>query len=92
MSIVVRFKPANLTREKYDAVVSKLDESDDNAPDGRDYHVLFGPEDNLMVSEIWDSPEKFQAYGETLMPVLQEAGIEFSGEPEVFEGHNVIKR
>jgi hypothetical protein len=91
MSIVVRFKPTNLTREKYDAVVSKLDEAN-NPPDGRDYHVLFGPEDGLMVSEIWDSREKFQAYGETLMPVLQEAGIEFSGEPEVFEGHNVVKR
>jgi len=26
------------------------------------------------------------------MPVLTEAGIEFSGEPEIFEVHNIEKR
>jgi hypothetical protein len=52
----------------------------------------FGPHDNLTVSEIWDSREQFEAWGEKLMPVLAEAGIEFSGEPEVFEIHNVMRR
>jgi hypothetical protein len=45
-----------------------------------------------MVSEIWDSREQFEAWGEKLMPVLTEAGIEFSGPPEVFEVHNLEKR
>ena len=44
------------------------------------------------MSEIWDSREQFQAYGEVLMPILADAGIQFSGDPEVFEVHNVIKR
>jgi hypothetical protein len=26
------------------------------------------------------------------MPILMDVGIQFSGEPEVFEVHNVIKR
>jgi hypothetical protein len=43
------------------------------------------------VSEIWDSQEQFQAFGEKLMPVLNEAGIEFSGDPEIFEVHNIEK-
>ena len=61
-------------------------------PDGRDYHICFGTDGDLHVSEIWDSREQFQAYGEVLMPMLADVGIQFSGEPEVFEVHNVIKR
>jgi hypothetical protein len=93
MSIVVRFTPANLTAENYDESTRKLEEAGiDFPPEGMDYHVCFGSEGNLRVSEIWDSREQFEAFGERLMPVLQEAGIQFSGEPEVFEVHNIERR
>ena len=91
MSIVVRFHPSNLTAEKYDATNSKVEEVG-FPPEGLEYHVCFGPPENLMVSEIWDSREQFEAFGATLMPVLAEAGIEFSAEPEVFEVHSITKR
>ncbi len=91
MSIVVRFHPANLTAEKYDESHPKVEEAG-FPPDGLDYHVCFGSAGDLTVSEIWDSREQFEAWGEKLMPVLTEAGIEFSGEPEVFEVHNLVKR
>jgi hypothetical protein len=55
-------------------------------------HVCFGTDGNLVVSEIWDSREQWQAFGERLMPVLAEAGIEMEREPEVFEAHELIKR
>src|SRR5215218_1677867 len=48
--------------------------------------------EDFRVSEIWDSREQFDAFGERLMPVLKDVGIEFSGEPEVLEIHNIIKR
>jgi hypothetical protein len=44
------------------------------------------------VSEIWDSREQMDAFGERLMPLLSEVGIEFSGEPEIFEVHKIVKR
>jgi hypothetical protein len=91
MSIVVRFHPANLTAERYDESHPKVQEAGFPA-EGLDYHVCFGSPDNLTVSEIWDSREQFEAWGEKLMPVLTEAGIEFSGPPEVFEVHNIEKR
>jgi hypothetical protein len=31
-------------------------------------------------------------FGERLMPVLKDVGIELSGEPEMLEIHNLIKR
>ena len=40
---------------------------------------------------IWDSPEQLEAYGQRLMPLLAEAGLE-SGEPEVFRVHNIQRR
>ena len=44
------------------------------------------------MSEIWDSREQLEAFGERLMPILSDVGIEFSAEPEIFEAHNIIKR
>jgi hypothetical protein len=46
----------------------------------------------LRVSEIWDSREQLEAYGERLMPILADVGIEFSGAPEIFEVRNIINR
>ncbi|MDP9285487.1 MAG: hypothetical protein M3P41_11150 [Actinomycetota bacterium] len=93
MSIVVRFNPISLTTEKYDEAVRRLEEADGEfPPDGLDYHVCFGSEGNMRVSEIWDSRERFEAFGARLMPILADTGIEFSSEPEIFEVHNIIKR
>ena len=91
MSIVVRFHPSNLTSERYDESHPKVQEAG-FPPEGLDYHVCFGSPDNLTVSEIWDSREQFEAFGAKLRPVLAEAGIEFSAEPEVFEVHTIVKR
>jgi len=93
MSIVVRYHPVSLTAEKYDATNQQLEAAGiEWPPDGLDYHVCFGTDGNLNVSEIWDSREQWQAFGERLMPVLAESGIEMSGEPDVFEVHDSIKR
>ena len=92
MSIVVRFHPAGLTAEQYDESIKRLEAAGDFPPDGMDYHVCFGSEGDLRVSEIWDSPEQLQAFGDRLMPILSDIGIQFSAEPEIFEAHNVVKR
>ena len=92
MSIVVRFNPTNLTKEKYDETLPRIEEAGQWPPNGLEYHVLFGSEGNLRVSEIWDSREQLDAFGERLMPILADAGIEFSGDPEIFEVHNTVKR
>lgn len=91
MSVLIRFAPASLTSAQYDESVRKLEESGDFPPDGLDYHVCFGTDGNLRVSEIWDSQEQLDAFGERLMPVLSEVGID-PGEPELMEIHNIVKR
>lgn len=91
MSVLIRFSPASLTAAQYDESIRKLEESGDFPPDGLDYHVCFGTDGNLRVSEIWDSQEQLDAFGERLMPILSEVGIE-PGQPELMEIHNIVKR
>jgi hypothetical protein len=91
MSIVVRFSPTALTAEKYNETIQVLEAAGDFPPAGLDYHVCFGSEGNLLVSEIWDTQGQFEAFGERLMPILAEAGIEFSAPPAIFDAHNIIK-
>ena len=93
MSIVARFNPTNLTTEKYDEANRRLEEAALwPHPDGIEYHICFGREANLRVSEIWGSREQLDAFLQRMAPILADVGIEFSGAPEIFEVHNIIKR
>jgi len=89
MSFVLRFTPKNFTAAKYDEVIKQLNAAGAGAPKGRSYHVCFGDPNNLFVSDIWDNMEDFQAFGKTLMPIMQSMGID-PGEPVVLPVHNVI--
>ena len=91
MSILIRFAPASLTAQQYDESVRRLDAEGNWPPEGLEYHVCFGSEGKLRVSEIWDSREQLDAFGERLMPVLADVGIA-PGEPELIEIHNIVRR
>ena len=76
-----------MTRRQYDSVRNALTDSGDWPADGCQLHVLFGDEKDLRVSEVWESREKFDAFGQKLGPRIEEAGMQLSGDPEVFEAH-----
>ena len=93
MSILVRFTGApSMDGEKYDTVLPLIEAAGEFPPDGLDYHVAFTSAGSFRVSEIWDSKEQFEAFGQRLMPILAENGVELSGPPEIVEIHNVLKR
>jgi hypothetical protein len=92
MSILIRFAPTSpTTTEQYDDTIRRLEQAGDFPPDGMEYHVCFLADGNVRVSEIWDSQEQLDAFGERLMPLLADVGID-PGEPEVLEIHNIIRR
>ncbi len=92
MSILARFAPTSeTTTEQYDEVTRRLSEAGHFPPEGMEYHVCFLADGNVRVSEIWDSREQLDAFGERLMPVLEELGID-PGEPEILEIHNIVSR
>jgi len=89
MSILVSYPASNVTRQQYDPVRSTLEQSGDWPADGCQIHVLFGDESDIRVSEIWESREKLEAFGEKLRPRMEDEGIQLSGEPEVVEAQIV---
>lgn len=92
MSTLVHFVPApSTTMAQYDETIRRLEAEGDFPPNGLDTHICVGSNGGIRVSEIWDSKEQFEAFGERLMPVLSEVGIE-PGEPEVIDIHKLIKR
>ena len=58
MSVVVRFPTSNMTRSQYDSVHDALEQSGNWPAPGCLFHICFGDEDNLRVSEVWESRER----------------------------------
>jgi hypothetical protein len=93
MSIVVRYAPVpSSTVEQYDEVMRRLQASGEMPADGFDYHVAFLADGQLLVSEVWDSAEQLAAFGERIMPLLADVALEHSGQPELFQVHNIVRR
>jgi hypothetical protein len=72
--IAVYVKPEKLTVEQYTQARKGLDASGADTG-GRKHHSCFGEEGQLMVFEIWESQDNYDAFVKFLMPVLQEVGI-----------------
>ena len=90
MAIGVYFSPKSVNTQQYAAVMKQLEAEGAGSPKGRSYHSAFGPDDHLMVFEVWDSQADFDAFGKVLMPVLAKNNID-PGQPDVMPIHNVIK-
>jgi hypothetical protein len=89
MAIGIYFAVQGMSAEKYDDVIKQLQDAGQGAPAGRTYHCAFEGENGLQVFDVWDSQEAFDAFGETLMPILGAAGID-PGEPMISPVHNII--
>jgi hypothetical protein len=88
MAVAAYFHPKNLTLDQFNEVHRRLEKAGAQASPHRLHHSCFGEDGDLMVYEIWDSPESFQAFGEVLMPILAEVGID-PGEPAVMPIHRL---
>jgi hypothetical protein len=89
MALGIYFANKGMTAEVYDDVIGKLQEAGQGAPAGRSYHAAFQGENGLDVFDVWESQESFEAFGETLIPILTAAGVEVA-EPMIAPIHNVI--
>jgi hypothetical protein len=88
MAIAIYFHPKGLTLDGFNETHRRLVAVGAAEPPGRIHHSCFGEEGDLMVYDIWDSPEAFEAFGATLMPILGELGID-PGEPVITPVHRL---
>jgi hypothetical protein len=80
-----------MTRQTYDHVGAPLEQGG-FPPAGLELHVLFGEEGSLRVSEIWASAQQQRVFNdETLMPILDRAGLQVSGPPEILPVHELFR-
>ena len=89
MAIGVYFSPAAMSAAQYDECIRLLRKAGAGNPPGRSYHASFGSKDKLMVFDVWTSQAAFDKFGMTLMPILQQIGLD-AGQPTVMEMHKVI--
>jgi hypothetical protein len=90
MAIAVYFHPPNLTLEQFDEVDRRLRDQIGGEPKGNIHNSVFGPEGQLMIYDIWESQEDFEAFGKVLMPILKELGLD-AGEPAVMPVHRLFQ-
>jgi hypothetical protein len=89
MAIAMIFTPPSMTRAQYDETIRRLEAAGQGAPSGRLHHVAFEGPGGLRVVDVWESQAAFEAFGRTMMPILQEIGID-PGQPDVGQVHKII--
>ena len=89
MAIIVHFTPAAMDAAQYEHVLELLRAKGLGSPAGRLYHLCYGTGDSLRVVDVYDSAQSFATFGQTLVPLLVEHGIDV-GQPVVENVHNLI--
>jgi hypothetical protein len=70
--------------------VSRLEAAGAGAQAGRVFHVALETHGEIQVFDVWDSQEAFEAFGETLLPIMGGLGAD-PDQPQVSAVHNIIK-
>ncbi len=95
MPVVAVFQSPSLTQERYEESVRRLTGGRSRFESPADWpvagllvHVAGEAESGFRVVDVWESEEAFGRFGETLMPILQEIGVE--GQPEIYPPHTLV--
>lgn len=95
MAVVIVHQGPGLTQESYEAVVGRLtggkqrmESAADWPAEGMLVHTAGEAEGGFCVVDVWESEEAVRRFAETLMPILQEVGIE--AEPQIYPAHTFI--
>jgi hypothetical protein len=93
--VVAVFQSPSLTQERYEESVrkvtggkSRVDSPADWPVEGLLAHISGQGPSGFRVVDVWESEDAFRRFGETLMPILQEIGVE--GQPEIYPAHTFV--
>lgn len=95
MAIVAVFQGPGLTQDAYEASIEKLTGRKGGMKAPSDWpvagllaHVAGNGPTGFRVVDVWESEQSFQSFGNALMPILNELGIE--AQPEIYPAHTVV--
>jgi hypothetical protein len=66
----------------------RLESPADWPVEGLSVHIAGQGENGGRVVDVWESEDAFRRFGETLMPILQEIGVE--DQPEIYPTHTFV--
>ncbi|HVT64892.1 MAG TPA: hypothetical protein VHD81_07050 [Mycobacteriales bacterium] len=89
MALAAYFHPEGMTLAQFSEIHAKLEAAGEGKNSHRLHHSCFGTDGDLMIYDIWDSEDAFQAFGAKLMPMLAEMGI--TVEPHVMPLHKLLQ-
>ena len=89
MALGFYFTPSGFTPSKYDDALARLEAAGAASPPGRLYHAALESDGLIQVFDVWESQESFEAFGQTLLPIMGELGVD-PGEPQVAPVRNII--
>jgi hypothetical protein len=95
VAVVIVHQGPGLTQESYEEVVrrvtggkTRLESPADWPAEGLLVHTAGEGEGGFRIVDVWESEEAVRSFGETLMPVLEEFGIE--APLEVYPAHTFV--
>jgi hypothetical protein len=92
--IVAVFQSPSFTQEQYEETVKRLTgkdrmESQSDWPvGGLLAHIAGQGANGFRVVDVWESEESFNSFGQTLLPILEDLGIDTK--PEVYPAHTIV--
>jgi hypothetical protein len=89
MAIIVHFDVSGMNTKKYAEIMRRLDAAGAGAPPGRLHHTCYGNDEKLLVVDVYDTVQSFEAFGGTLVPILTELGVE--ARPQIQPVHNIVR-
>ena len=95
MPVILVHQGAGLTQQSYDDAVARVTggksspESPSDWPvEGLVVHATGEGKNGFRVIDVWESEEAARRFGEKLVPILQELGIQ--AEPEMYPAHTFV--
>jgi hypothetical protein len=86
-AFILRFPDG--TTDQYDEVIEKMDLGG-RVPENAHFHWAAKTDDGLLVVDVWETPEAFQAFAdEKIGPLTAEAGLA-PPQVEQYEVHNTL--
>jgi hypothetical protein len=93
--VVAIFQGPNFTQAQYEESVRRVTGGKSRVESPADWpvggllaHIAGEGENGFRVVDVWESEDAFRRFGETLMPILRELGIE--GQPEIYAAHTYV--
>jgi len=95
MPVVVVHQGPSLTQDRYEETVRKLTGGKSSLESPADWpvegllvHAAGQGANGFRVVDVWESEDAFRRFGDTLVPILQELGVE--EQPEVYPAHTFV--